>query len=235
MKRVLLLLLSLCLTVPRPGHAQILGTGVMPVVEVGANLFQNTITAGQSIITAAHMVMSVANEVMELTPMDEIIVAQDIAEDMALLKAILVDAQGLGQDLRTLQALFDVKTLTGQKYSAWLVRIQAMNEAIYTSRSYAMKAQTLITTLLSTVNHLTSLVNHVGALVGNMQGNQTLTQVNTTMSKSLAVLTTQTAGAQRMETLVGMREDVIMEMHRQTAEAYWAPLEAISQTYWEPR
>jgi hypothetical protein len=206
------------LLVPRLASAQVAAA----VVEVGANLYFNTVTAAQSITTAANMILSVANQVLELTPVDAVIVAGSIGDDMAALGEIVADAEGLMQDLATLQALFSPHDIP-PTLPAMRARVTAMDEAILTSRNYALKAQTLLRTLLSTVEHLTGLIGALGGLVGNMQGNQTIVQVNATMSKSLAILTTQTAGAQRMETLVQMREAVIVAMDQEITRQYWAP------------
>jgi hypothetical protein len=46
--------LLLALALPTRAHAQVLGTGVLPVTEVGAQLWQSTITAGQSVLTATN-------------------------------------------------------------------------------------------------------------------------------------------------------------------------------------
>ena len=69
----------LCLLLwSRPGQAQLPVTDVL----VGA---QTTISAIQNVITAANMVLSVANQVLELTPLDEILIAGEIVEDLALI------------------------------------------------------------------------------------------------------------------------------------------------------
>src|SRR5215468_8482410 len=95
----LVLLLVLGGALVRPVAAQIPVTDAV----VGA---QTTISAIQNVITAANMVLSVANQVLELTGLEEIVAAADIAEDMAQLALILQDAQGLIRDVQTLQRLF---------------------------------------------------------------------------------------------------------------------------------
>ena len=73
---------------PVPSRAQVLGTGILPVTEVGAQLIQSTVTATQSVITAIEAVIQTANMFLELTPVDEIIVGGQIAEDLALLAEV---------------------------------------------------------------------------------------------------------------------------------------------------
>ena len=62
------------------GPGAVLGTGVLPVTEVGPNLFQSTITAVQSTLTAFATAQSAANSILDLTPLDEIIMASGIIE-----------------------------------------------------------------------------------------------------------------------------------------------------------
>ena len=213
MRRAFGCLLCLLLLWSRPVHAQIPVTDAL----VGA---QTTISAIQNVITATNMVLSVANQVLELTPLDEILIAGEIVEDLALIGAILEDAQGLMQDVQALQGLFDPYAIP-RTLPAMRQRITAMDEAISNARSYALKAQRLVTTLLSAVRHLSGLVEGIQALTGNMASNQTLLQVETTISKMLTTLTVQAASHQRTDTLERMRHQVILEMDKEITRQYW--------------
>ncbi|HEY5864013.1 MAG TPA: hypothetical protein VI542_00450, partial [Candidatus Tectomicrobia bacterium] len=51
-------------------HAQVLGTGVLQVQEIGAQLFQSTVTAVQSTISAVEDVIQTASALQELVPLD---------------------------------------------------------------------------------------------------------------------------------------------------------------------
>jgi hypothetical protein len=222
-RRALLLAPLLVLGWVRLGHTQ----GAALVYDP-TNWAVNMVTMGESIITAANMILSVANQALELKALGDIAVAATIAEDMALIGAILADVEGLQQDFRTLQTLFDPRSVP-TTMPAMLVRVHAMNDAMYTSQRYAMKAQTLVTTLASTVKHLTSLIQNVGALVGNKQANQTVIQVDTTMSKALLILTTENTSSHRMETLTAMRTEVIKAMDAEITQQYYAPWFKVQQ------
>jgi len=213
MRRAFGCLLCLLLLWSRPVQAQIPVTDAL----VGA---QTTISAIQNVITATNMVLSVANQVLELTPLDEILIAGEIVEDLALIGAILEDAQGLMQDVQALQNLFNPYAIP-RTLPAMRQRITAMDEAISHARSYALKAQRLVTTLLSAVRHLIGLVEGIQALTGNMSSNQTLLQVETTISKILTTLTVQAASQQRTDTLERMRHQVIIEMDKELTRQYW--------------
>jgi hypothetical protein len=211
----LVLLLVLGGALVRPVAAQIPVTDAV----VGA---QTTISAIQNVITAANMVLSVANQVLELTGLEEIVAAADIAEDMAQLALILQDAQGLIRDVQTLQRLFDPSDIP-HTLPAMKQRVTAMDEALFGARSYALKAQTLVQAILSTTHHLISLVNHINEFVGNMQSNQSLAQLESSISKTLAILTTQAASQQRTDTLERMRYAVIVAMDKEITRQYWLP------------
>jgi hypothetical protein len=71
-----------------------------------------------------------------------------------------------------------------------------------------------VTTLLSAVRHIIGLVEGIQALTGNMSSNQTLLQVETTISKILTMLTVQAASHQRTDTLERLRHQVILEIDK---------------------
>jgi hypothetical protein len=191
-------------------HAQ------LPVTD-GGNLVQNTLQVAQ-------MVISVANQALELSKLGSIAIAVDMADDMEQLLVIIQDARGLIADVGSLQVLFDPSPYTIPKtLPAMRERANAMNEAIKNARIYALKAQRLVMLLQSLTRHVTKLVGDISAIIGNKQGNQSLLQQEALMNKSLAILTTQAASQQRTDTLERMREAVIVAMDREIRRQYWLP------------
>jgi len=219
---VVVFVTSLGLAVPT--QAQVLGTGVIPVTEVGADLVQNSITASQSIVTAVHAVLSVANQVLELTPVEEVIVGAQIAEDLALLAEIVSTAELVWYDLQSLDMqitqLFGLDNAPHTR-SGLEERILAIKQFYYQSLTFAMRTQTLLMTVFRTVDHISRLIDAVGALVGNLQGNQVLVQTNATMSKTLTVIEVQTAAWQRADTVQRLSEGVIKESLARIDDARW--------------
>jgi conjugal transfer/entry exclusion protein len=209
----LIVLLITCLGVPVPTPAQILGTGVIPVVEIGANLAQNTVTATQSVITAVESVLQTANMVLELTPVDEVIVGGQIAEDLALLAEIMVSAELVWYDVQSLEAqitvLFGLDNAPDTR-AGLDERLLEVRQFYYRSLTFAMRTQTLMMTMLRTVEHISRLIDAVGALIGNMQGNQVAIQQTATVSKTLTVLEVQTAAWQRADTVDRLSQGVIL-------------------------
>jgi conjugal transfer/entry exclusion protein len=199
-----LLLALLCAPV---AHAQ------LAVVDV-ANLGQNTITAIESVLTTIQTILIEANQILELTPLDDIAVSGGIAEDMALLGQLVTQAEGLSYDLGSLQAqierLFSLDTAPDTR-DGLTERLAEIKRVKYQSYSYAARVQTLMRTALRTVEHLQGLLDTLSDLVGNMQGNQTHAQLTTVASKHLANLDVQMASFQRAQTVDKLSDALIIE------------------------
>ena len=197
-----------------PLPAQILGTGIIPVTEVGANLYQNAVTAGQSILTALATAQTVANQVLDLTPLDDVITLQGMMEDLALLADIMRQVEGLSYDVQRLQAqiaaLFALETAP-RSTSELQMRLAEIRRVRYQCYSYAMRLQTLMTTALRTIDHLVTLLHSISAFLGAKQGMQTLVQVNMTISKTLTIQATQTAAYERAGSVDKMEELLTVE------------------------
>ena len=201
--------LSLCLVVlcTPMVHAQ------LAVVDV-ANLGQNTITAIESVLTTIQAILIEANQILELTPLDDIAVAGGIAEDMALLGQLVEQAEGLSYDMGSLQAqldsLFNLDTAPDTR-DGLTERLAEIKRQKYLAYSYAARVQTLMRTALRTVEHLQGLLDTLGAIVGNMGGNQTVGQFHAVSSKHLANLDVQMASFQRAQTVDKLSEALILE------------------------
>jgi conjugal transfer/entry exclusion protein len=217
MKRLSLLVLVLLVAWAGTAQAQ-----VAAVVYDPTNFGANIVTSAQSIITAVHSVMSVANQVLELTPVDEIIVGGQIAEDLALLGEIISNAELVWYDLQSLDA--QITALFGLENAPTTrdgldARLLEIKQFYYRTLSYAMRTQTLVMTMFNTIEHVGRLIDSIGTFVGHMQANQTLVQVNTTVSKTLAVMEVQQAAWQRADTVQRLSEGVIIESLHQISLA----------------
>lgn len=165
-------------------------------------------------MTAAQTILIEINQVLELTPLDEIAVAGGIAEDMALLGQLVEQAQGLSYDINSIEAqlamLFDLETApdTRDGLEARLAEIKTLKYQCYT---YAARVQTLMRTTLRTIDHLQGLLDTLSALVGNMGGNQTHGQFVAVSNKHLANLEAQIASYHRAETVDKLSDALIIE------------------------
>jgi len=185
----------------------------IPVIDVG-NLAQNTITAIESVLTTSQAMLIEANQILELTPLDDIAVAGGIAEDMALLGQLVEQAEGLSYDIGALQAqldsLFRLDTAPDTR-DGLTERLAEIKRVKYQSYTYAARVQTLMRTALRTVEHLQGLLDTLSDLVGNMQGNQAHAQLTTVASKHLANLDVQMASFQRAQTVDKLSDALILE------------------------
>ena len=186
-------------------HVQAHAQG-LPVFDA-ANLTQNLIQAAQTIIM-------VANQVLELTGLDEIVVGDDFQADMDSLGEVVSAARDLSYDVASLNAqvttLFHLNNVP-RSASELQIRLREIRQVVYDSYIYAMRTQTLLTTAERTVQHLKRLIAAVGDLVGNMQGNQTLTQVEHTISATLEKMHVQTAAYNHAQSLERLSEAMTME------------------------
>jgi hypothetical protein len=198
----------LVLVLVLPAQAQ------LPVAEVGPNLVQSTITAVQSTLTALTSAQTAANTILDLTPLDEIIMASGIIEGIAQLADIMAQIEVLDSDVQSLQrqitALFGLETAPAST-SALRERLAEIRRLRWQCYSYAMRLQTLIRTALRTLQHLGTLVTSVSAFLGNKQAQQTLVQVAASTNTTLTVLAAQTAAFQRAGSVDKMEELLTVE------------------------
>jgi conjugal transfer/entry exclusion protein len=187
---------------------------VAAVVYDPTNFAANSITSAKSIITAAQMIISVENQLAELWPLDAIIAAQGVAEDLAALADILSQAQALAYDLHSLEAqivaLFDLETAPDTR-PGLDQRVGDIKRTVYQLRTASLRVQTLIATIFRTVDHVTTLINSVAHFIGAKQGMQTLVQVQTEMAKTLAIQTAMHTSWQRADTVDRLSESLILE------------------------
>jgi conjugal transfer/entry exclusion protein len=205
----------------------LLGTSLacaqIPVIDV-ANLSQNAITSIQSTITAIESVLQSGYMVLELTPVDGLVTSGGISEDMATLGRIVSQAQGLSYDIGQLQSqiatLFDLDhpPSTTLALEQRLLEIRRVRMESYT---YALKAQTLLTTASRTVEHLTQLIRSITDFVGQMSANQRLGEVQGTMSKTLANLQVTTTAYERAGAVDKMEEMLTAASIRAIQRRFW--------------
>jgi conjugal transfer/entry exclusion protein len=206
LKRLALSLL-LVLMLMSPAQAQ------LSVIDE-TNLVQNLITAIESVLSVIQEILIEANQILELTPLDEIAVAGGIAEDMALLGQLIEQAEGLSYDISSIESqvtvLFSLDTAPDTR-DGLTERLAEIKRVKYQSYLYATRVQTLMRTALRTVEHLQALLDTISGIVGNMGGNQTHVQATTVATKHLANLDVQIAAYHRAQTVDKLSEGLILE------------------------
>jgi hypothetical protein len=212
-RRLLGLIFLVVLAWQAPATGQILGTGVLPVTEIGPNLTNGLITSIQSTITAIEAVIQSAYMLLELTPLDEIALSGEFTDTMAELGALAEEGAGLIHDAEAAAADFDALfglegiPTTPQELSE---RVAQTRQVIYEAHRYAIRVQSLIAHISSAVRHVNRIVDLVGVLVGNMQGNQLSAQLLAQANQTLQTQTLQQAAMQRAQILESAERRVIV-------------------------
>jgi conjugal transfer/entry exclusion protein len=192
-----------------PAHTQ-----GLPVFDA-ANLVQNLVTAVQT-------VFMVANQILELTPLGEIIVGEDFQADLDSLGEIVQAAQGLSYDMASLNSqistLFDLQSVP-RGSTALRRRLADIRQVVFDCHVYALRTQTLLQTAQRTVRHLKALIAAVGDLVGNMQSNQTLSQMDSTLTATLEKLQVQTAASNRAQSVERLRDVMMLQSFQEINDA----------------
>jgi len=184
-----------------PGHAQVL-------VFDAANVAQTAITAVETTLT-------VANQILDLTAVGQVVLASgEYAADLEQLATIVQEARGLSYDLQSLNAqittLFSLDTAPASA-SELRQRLADIRRVVFDSYVYALRTQTLLTTTLRTVQHLTQLVASIEGLIGNLQTQQTLAQLQGTLTQSLTTVQVQTNAYQRAQSVERLAEPLTLE------------------------
>ena len=160
-----IVLLGLVLCIPWQSSAQI------SVIDT-AHLVQNTISAVQN-------VEMVLNMLLELTPLDELILADGFREDLNTLAQLVNEASGMAWELTSLNAQFDQLFGTGalpDSSLGYALRRSEVAQLVLSGWRYAMQTQTLIKTALRTIDHLLRFIGQIAAVIGNLQVAQTVSQ-----------------------------------------------------------
>jgi conjugal transfer/entry exclusion protein len=181
----------------------------LPVIDV-ANLAQN-------IAQWVQLVLQVANQVLELTPVDEIILSGAFTSTLDELSVIITEAVGLSYDIGSLNAqisvLFDLDTAP-DNLTLLKERLAEITRVAWDCHVYALRTQTLVRTTLSAIQHLLRLVEAIGSVIGNMQANQTMTQVQGTAAELLAKIQVQMATYDRSRSVEHITQEMTLESLR---------------------
>jgi conjugal transfer/entry exclusion protein len=159
----------------------------------------------------AQSILIVANQILDLTAIGEIVIA---ADDVGELAGIIEEASALKYDFVQLHnqvvVLFDLNTAPDTR-TGLDARLQEMKSLMYDIRVYAIKTQSLVGTIQRTIEHMNSLVSRIEGFVGNLQSQQTIAQMETTVSKTLALIEVQQAAYQRSDTVDKLSEALVIE------------------------
>jgi hypothetical protein len=172
-----------------------------------------------NIAQLAQTILIVANQLTDLASMGANVVGGDDLGDIA---AIVRDAEALSADFKSLEVqatvLFNLQTAPATR-SGLTERLRQIKQLKYNAQVYALRTQSLMLTVARTLEHLADLLSRVSNLLGNLQGHQTVAQVNTTVSKTLLLIEVQQAAYQRAGTIDQLTDGVILASIAKIEEA----------------
>jgi conjugal transfer/entry exclusion protein len=195
-----------------PAQAQF---GIGDIVFDPTAIVQTTETAVQTTLTAVNTAEIIANQILDLTGLEAwALDAGAWAEQLATLQALVFEAQGLAWDVQSLDAqitnLFGLETapMTSLEFSERQFEIR---HYLYLSWSYAMRTQTLMRTVLSTVDHILGIYAILKGILGNKQGLQSIAQYQAKAVQILAELDVKTAALQRAQSVQGINDPLMLQ------------------------
>jgi len=208
-----------CLCLARPAGAQI------PVIDA-ANLVQNTWSSLQNTIQAVQLVLSVANQVLELTGLEALAVDNpEMADAMQHLYGLAAETSAVLRDGRTLEWLLtDLFSLQGapRTSAALAERLSAIRRVQYDAYFYSMRTTQLLHTAASTVQHIQALVGHLLGVLGAKQNTQVTNQLLTKLNQTAAAQQVQTTALQQGQTLQMLETPLVRESIGQIHEGLLA-------------
>jgi len=208
---LILLLLSLWWNLPA-SEAQTL------VAEVGVNLVQNFIQAIQS-------VAAVANQVLDLTPLDDMIMESgEFMEDLEALDALVDEAQGLSWEADTLSAqyarLFGVEKLPIRS-SEYALRRTEVAGYLLDGYHYSMRTQNLLKRSVHIVKRTTRFLKRIPTFIGNLQGSQNISESTQELTNLLTQANIQAAAFERAQATEGADQVSSQESLRLINKDVW--------------
>ena len=163
---VLIGVLALCLD-----YASLV-TAQLPVEEIGYNLALNNVQAAEAVFQTGQWILDMA-------PLEAWGVVEMAQDDLNILRELVAEAQLIGMEIASVQAqlngLFGLETAPITSFG-FRERVGEINWRLWEVYGYSMRVQTLITTIVRTVEHIIGFVEQVAELLGKLGVEQTLSQ-----------------------------------------------------------
>jgi len=201
MRRISLVVIVAVLSLPVVASAQfpfLPGPGV-PVYDAANHVVNST--------SAIEAVFQSAQWVIDLLPLEAYEVFEAMAEDLAILQDLARQAAQIGMDIASIEAqlnsLFGLETAPRTSYE-FRQRVNEINYRIWQVYGYAMRTQTLINTVIRTVEHIIGFIETVAELLGKLSVEQNMSQQLAKLHQLQAesnVITAALAHAQSTEAL----------------------------------
>src|SRR5882724_11770182 len=150
----------------------------IPVMDIITEA-QTSITAVQTTVSAVEAVIHTAKWILEQTPLDELAMGDEWAEDLAEMTALVREAQALGYSVSSLssmiQSLFSIESAPANS-TDFQIRLREVRGKVSTTYGYAARVQGLILTAQRTISHALAMYERISELLGNLSAQQNLSQ-----------------------------------------------------------
>jgi conjugal transfer/entry exclusion protein len=201
-------------SIPRPSEA-ILGVGDA-VYDVAVHF--------ETITTAIMTTETVVNQIIDLMPLESIAVAEGYVDDMQTLARLVKQAQGLAFEVESVEAqinaLFGLESAP-ETSEGFAGRMAEIGQMVSLSYSYAIRTQTLIQSVIRTIDHAVALVETIGEVIGTLQSGQTIAQATSKLVQLESEMKVQTTAFQRAQSVQAIAEPLIEQSLRNINQAVW--------------
>lgn len=152
----------------------------------------------ETAITAIQTTAIATNQILDMTPFDELLLASaEYAEDIEEFRALVREGEALAWDIARLmeqwERLFGTDSLPDTS-ALYALRRHEVRLLVMDGYCYAMRMQTLLSRTIRVATRLLAFVAKIGRVIGNVQVAQTvsegLQQLNSTLLQSHATRTT---------------------------------------------
>jgi len=208
----------------------VLGVGLLlllwatPCLAQFGAIVYDPVQDGNAKFQIGQMVVSLAQEALELLPVDAVVIVDTISTDISTLNVIIQEGSQIGMDITSLQvqlnALFDLHTAPATS-SELAIRVNQIRGLIWQARSYAMRVQTLVQTFQNTLRHIDTLVGTIAELQGNKQNLQVLNQKAASLTYVQTVQTSGQAAYTQSELYDRLLQLLVEESNRRITEHMW--------------
>jgi hypothetical protein len=169
-------------------------------------------------------VVSLANQALELLPVDVVVIVDTISTDISTLSTIIQEGSQIGMDIASLHAqlnsLFDLQTAPVTA-SELAIRVNQIRLLIWQARAYAMRVNTLVMTFQNTLRHIDALIGTIATLAGNKQNLQVLNQKAASLVYVQTVQATGQAAYYQGELYDRQLQLLVEESNRRITEQMW--------------
>jgi hypothetical protein len=170
--------------------------------------------AANTVATATNTATIIEKWVAQLTALGGFVVqTSEFKQDLAI-----------GMDVQSLRAQLAFFQLDGAPSTSleFAERMTLVRGIVFECYSYALRTQTLISTTLSTVQHVLTLAEDIAQAIGGLQSTQVIAQYEAQLVQMQSEMKLQNAAFQHAQAVAQLSEPLIEQSIRNINEAVWS-------------